>query len=271
MEGGVNTDVIEEGGSGGGDQILRLLEECFSYIIALTSPRDACRSEAVSIAFRSAAVSNLVWRCFLPHDILEILARAISRIEFSSIKHLYFQLCKPILIDGGKKSFWLDRETGSKCYMLSARELVISGGDLPHSWDAHPESSFPEVAELLNVRWLDIHGKINTSVLSPRTQYASYLIYKTAPAGRCCILPPIPSRMWREFLGLGAGEVDARVPRRRAVAWPSEREDGWEEEALGEFCTEDGGAGEIDLCFSAREKGWRINVTVQGIEIRPAK
>ncbi|KAG0454149.1 hypothetical protein HPP92_025453 [Vanilla planifolia] len=177
---GVSNDVIEVGGSGVG-HILRLPEECISHTIALTSPRDACRSEAVCVAFRAAAVSDSVWNRFLPHDILEVLSRCNNRIEFASMKHLYFQLCEPILIDDGKMSFWLDREKGSKCFMLSARELFIVWGNTPHywTWRSHPESRFLEVAELLNVCWLEIHGRIDTSILSRRTQYAAYLVFKS--------------------------------------------------------------------------------------------
>jgi hypothetical protein len=29
---------------------------------------------------------------------------------------------------------WLDRETGAKCYMLSARDLFIVWGDTPQYW-----------------------------------------------------------------------------------------------------------------------------------------
>jgi hypothetical protein len=33
---------------------------------------------------------------------------------------------------------WLDRETGAKCYMLSARALQISWGDSPQYWSWIP-------------------------------------------------------------------------------------------------------------------------------------
>jgi hypothetical protein len=33
---------------------------------------------------------------------------------------------------------WLDRETGAKCYMLSARGLTIIWGDTPQYWSWIP-------------------------------------------------------------------------------------------------------------------------------------
>uniref|UniRef100_A0A0D9YU87 Uncharacterized protein n=1 Tax=Oryza glumipatula TaxID=40148 RepID=A0A0D9YU87_9ORYZ len=39
---------------------------------------------------------------------------------------------------------------------------------------------FPEVAELLDVCWLEITGKLQLSLLSPATTYAAYLVYSFA-------------------------------------------------------------------------------------------
>ncbi|KAK1588723.1 hypothetical protein Q3G72_026422 [Acer saccharum] len=66
----------------------------------------------------------------------------------------------PTLIQNGKLSFWLDRPSGKKCYMISARELTIiwASGDTPQYWrwiDDFPEARFPEVAELRIVCCLD--------------------------------------------------------------------------------------------------------------------
>nr|CAD1835575.1 unnamed protein product [Ananas comosus var. bracteatus] len=45
----------------------------------------------------------------------------------------------------------------------------------------HPESRFAEVAELLSVCWLHIGGTIDSQLLSHRTTYAAYLVFKLAP------------------------------------------------------------------------------------------
>jgi hypothetical protein len=54
---------------------------------------------------------------------------------------------------------------------------------------------FPEVAELVDVCWLEITGKLQLSLLSPRTTYAAYLVFSIADDsyGLECnigILPP---------------------------------------------------------------------------------
>lgn len=105
----------------------------------------------------------------------------------------------------------LDKWTGKKCYMLSARDLAIVWSDTPDYWRWVPDpgSRFPpplslslplcvlllpsifvisetaanrfaEVAELIGVCWLEINGRINTQMLSPATMYTAYLVFKLA-------------------------------------------------------------------------------------------
>ncbi|OMO72885.1 hypothetical protein COLO4_27415 [Corchorus olitorius] len=155
-----------------------LPQDCIAAVLSFTSPRDACRLSVVSTVFKSAANSDAIWERFLPSDYHAMIP---SSLCFSSKKELYFRLCdNPILIDGGRKSFSLERGSGKKCYMLSARELSIVWSDTPTywRWGSTPESRFEEVAELLNVCWLEIHGKISVSLLSPMTHYKAYIVFK---------------------------------------------------------------------------------------------
>ena len=43
-----------------------------------------------------------------------------------------------------------------------------------------PRGRFAEVAELIDVCWLEIRGKIESRMLSQKTAYAAYLIYRTS-------------------------------------------------------------------------------------------
>ncbi|KAI0510241.1 hypothetical protein KFK09_010842 [Dendrobium nobile] len=137
-----------EGGGGSCalySDIERLPEECVAHAISLTSPRDACRSEAVSAAFRSAASSDKVWRSFLPSDYAEMLARAVDRVEFGSITTQSSSTAEGCRADAlCWQGFFVDREIGVKCFILPARELRIvwAQGDTPQYWRwiHHPES-----------------------------------------------------------------------------------------------------------------------------------
>ncbi|GLT87696.1 hypothetical protein SLE2022_057620 [Rubroshorea leprosula] len=88
-----------------------LPNDCLALIISLTSPLDACRSSLVSKAFNSAAGSDALWVKFLPADYQNLVPASHS---FSSLRSLYLSLCDhPVLIEDGKKSFSLDKRSGS--------------------------------------------------------------------------------------------------------------------------------------------------------------
>ncbi|RLM80173.1 hypothetical protein C2845_PM12G30560 [Panicum miliaceum] len=96
--------------------------------------RDACHAAAVSPAFRAAADSDAVWACFVPRDVPPLADGELSPAPPSK-KALFTRLCdSPVRLADGLTSMWLDRETGAKCYMLSARALCIIWGDIPCDW-----------------------------------------------------------------------------------------------------------------------------------------
>ncbi|CAN6239083.1 unnamed protein product [Urochloa humidicola] len=120
--------------SGSACEIARLPEDLLSASIARTTPRDACRAAAVSPAFRAAADSDAVWACFVPRDLPPLADGQLSSAPPSK-KAMFMRLCdSPVLLADGLTSMWLDRETGTKCYMLSARALCIIWGDTPQYW-----------------------------------------------------------------------------------------------------------------------------------------
>ncbi|CAK9154655.1 unnamed protein product [Ilex paraguariensis] len=269
-----------------------LPEGCISEIIALTSPRDAGRASAISSAFKSAAEFDSVWEKFLPSDYPEIISRSVSPVVYSTKKELYFLLCDtPILLDGSNLSFMLNKWSGKKCYMLQARELSIVWGDTPDYWEwtSLPESRFPEVAELLRVCWLAIGGKMQTQMLSPKTTYAAYLVFKLAEWNHGL---DVPSKASVGFVAEGQeGAEDSnhtvylklatdrpqplRGLRRRAARQPNgrlpqKRVDGWMEIELGEFFNDLGDEGEVEMQLNETQQGhWKTGLIVEGIELRP--
>ncbi|XP_010935987.1 F-box protein At2g02240 [Elaeis guineensis] len=260
-------------GTGCGD-ICTLPEGCISHVISLTSPVDSCRSAAVCTTFRSAAVSDTVWERFLPPDYRSILERAVRPVEYSSKKELFFRLCEPILIDDGKMSFSLEKSSGAKCYMLSARQMGIVWGDTPKYWRWHPlpDSRFSEVARLIDVCWLEFRGTIRSKALTPKTTYAAYLIFKLDQNSR-----GLGSPNQETIVRLGA-----HVSRRAVNVQPRGsgrhhfrnvmRADGWMEMEMGEFYNDEGEDGEVEMSFMGMQGGhWKSGLIIQGIEIRPKK
>nr|ACJ84267.1 unknown [Medicago truncatula] len=290
-----------------------LPEGCIENVLSFTTPRDVARLSLVSSTFRSAAESDSVWDKFLPSDYHSIISKSDAEIDNSlSVlpkKDLYVNLTqKPLLIENGKKSFQLDKVDGKKCYMLSARSLFIVWGDTPRYWRwiPDPDSRFPEAAELVSVCWFEIRGWISTIMLSPKTLYGAYLVFKSSAAGAfgfeyqpCEASIDIVGGDTVErnvFLDAGRGRrlryqivprsrttgiltrlrspVEAPVEPTESVAdlrkYPKERADGWLEMELGEFFNEGGDDKQVDIgVCEVKGGGWKGGLVVQGIEIRP--
>ncbi|KAM3359689.1 F-box protein PP2-B10 [Capsicum galapagoense] len=284
-----------------------LPEGCIANALSLTSPKDACRLSLVASTFRSAAESDAVWERFLPPDYYDIISWSIGgpdTLHFRSKKDLYLHLCDhPILIDAGTKSFSLVKWSGKKCYMLSARSLHIIWGDTPRYWRwiSLPESRFSEVAELLDVCWFDMSGKINTNMLSPDTRYGAYLVFTTKSRTYGFGNQPVESsvgiaghdkQMQTVYLDPRGGRRQYRyqvVPRRLGIfthhmahilrqevedapegRHPKQRSDGWMEIELGEFFVKRGQEAELEMSLTEVKGGnWKSGLVIEGIDIRP--
>ncbi|XP_048492787.1 putative F-box protein PP2-B12 isoform X2 [Beta vulgaris subsp. vulgaris] len=270
-----------------------LPEECIAAIFTFTNPRDACRFDSVSTTFKSAADSDLVWEHFLPSDYRQILARSNdgqALLDSLSKKQLFLHLAHtPLLIDGGILSFSLEKSTGKKCYTIGARNLSISWGDTPTywQWNSMPKSRFSEVAKLIYVWWLEIRGKIKTSMLSPNTHYGVYLVFNVSED--LFGLYDLPVKVG---IKTGGGElVTGNVyldPRRAGiidetlimyaevftekeddVKLPKKRGNDWLEVEIGELLTT-GEDEDVEMSILEVEAGKpKGGFYVDGIEIRP--
>ncbi|KAF2319560.1 hypothetical protein GH714_017445 [Hevea brasiliensis] len=215
----------------------------------------------------------------------------------------HLSLCdSPILIDDGRKSFALEKWTGRKCYMLSARDLTIIWSNSPDYWRwlPDPDSRFSEVAELIDVCWFEINDEISIQMLSPETSYAAYLVFKLTTSAygfeghpaeitvelagsekdkRSVFLVPVRGQRrqhqtLRRLTGLfNCSRVSGSqpsVPAGKSYGkYPKERVDGWLEIELVEFYNKKGGDGKLKICLRETGGHWKGGVIVQGIEIRP--
>ncbi|KAK3159432.1 hypothetical protein QOZ80_2AG0150040 [Eleusine coracana subsp. coracana] len=270
-------------------EIARLPEQVLSAVISLTAPRDACRAAVVSPAFRAAADSDAVWACFLPRDLPPLADGELDPAPPSK-KALFMRLsASPVLLADSLTSTWLDRKTGAKCYMMSARALHISWGETPMYWRwiplAKSDSRCKEAVMLRNVCWLEIRGKMHSKMLSKNSGYAAYMVFKIDgdsfgldmdyPAQEASV--SIGERKSRRPVCVEGCRRRSRIRDGRVrlpvdVQLPQERSDGWTELEMGEFYNEEGEDGEVSISLMEIEEGhWERGLIVQGIEIRPKK
>ncbi|KAJ7955583.1 F-box protein [Quillaja saponaria] len=259
------------------DMTLVLPEDCISKIISFTSPQDACRLSLVSPIFKAAADSDAVWEKFLPSDCEDIISQSSSSsssiLDSLSKKNLYFHLCDhPVLISNDTMSFFIDKKSGKKCYMVGAKGLSIEWGDTPSywKWTSLPDSRFPQVAELIYVWWLEIKGNMETKLLSSHTIYEVFLVFKFAEFKSGFGDRPVElsvNSAGREAMEVKRVMLDppADVPQ-----LSKQRGDGWLEIEMGEYFNEHGDDGSL-VCKLWEFDGYVVmgGLVVEGIEFRP--
>lgn len=152
------------------------------------------------------------------------------------------------------------------------------------------ENRFPEVACLTLVWWLELRGKIHTSMLSPGTKYAAYLVYKMKTEsyyGFCLFPGEVSVHISGEDKNVQNVCMDpffiedGEEPRWNENAYPDDflilprakkRQDGWLEIELGHYFTGEGDDCELEMeLMEVRGGVAKSGMIVQGIEIRPKR
>ncbi|XP_026437656.1 protein PHLOEM PROTEIN 2-LIKE A1-like isoform X2 [Papaver somniferum] len=111
----------------------------------------------------------------LPHNYECIIQDAdMMNINQSELHH---HLSSGIFLNQKKQKYWIDN-SGYNCFMLFPRDLAITWAEDKQywQWSSMKESSTScemaiEVAELLNVCWLEVNGKLDISKLNPGVKY----------------------------------------------------------------------------------------------------
>ncbi|KAL9408672.1 hypothetical protein AB3S75_047119 [Citrus x aurantiifolia] len=147
---------------------------------------------------------------------------------------------------------------------------LYSMGDTPKywKWSSLPQSRFLEVAKLNFVCWLYVKTRIETKILSIRTNYAAYLVFKFMDTRYGFETRPLDFGVY--FDGSDNGE------RRKVVLDPpanrpklsKDRGNGWMEIEMGEFFNETGEDGTV-VCSVFGFDDAKSGIIIQGIELRP--
>ncbi|KAJ0693969.1 putative phloem protein [Helianthus annuus] len=131
---------------------------------------------------------------------------------------------------------------------------------------------FADVGILRNVWWLDIQGRIASAMLSPKTTYVAYLVFRisrdswglSTPGKTIVSFGGVRNETTNVYLQQphARGQPHAHVHARGA------RNDGWMEIELGEFYCDDGDECEVEMGFQEHRE-YKGGLIVEGIEVRP--
>ncbi|KAI7751439.1 hypothetical protein M8C21_022922 [Ambrosia artemisiifolia] len=188
-----------------------------------------------------------------------ILKDADTAIDASSIEPLY----AGIFLNQKRQKYWVDKASHGNCFLVYARDLTITwGGDKRYwHWTNIQETSeeVVECAELLNVCWLEIHGKFEISKLTPGIMYEVVFV----------VMVKDHAYGWGVPINVRLVLPDGNKEWRKENIMDKQRSK-WFEIPVGEFKVEPKKGGFVEFSLYEYEGGaWKKGLLVKGAAIRP--
>lgn len=171
-----------------------------------------------------------------------------------------------IYLAGNTKKYWVQEKTRCNCFLLFPRALAITWSDDPRYWSWHPlketsDDAEVEAVSLLNVCWLEIHGRLELSHLTPGADYdVAFQVMLTEPAYG-----------WSTPVTLRLKFPDGTVQERREALQEKPRNQ-WLELKAGEIkaLPAAGQSGEVEVSLFEYQGGqWKKGLLVKGIKAVP--
>ncbi|KAL8508477.1 hypothetical protein ACS0TY_018923 [Phlomoides rotata] len=199
----------------------------------------------------------------LPHNCEEILKHADSPVDRSLPEKLVEQLNAGVYLNQKRKKYWVEKESNCNCFISFAQDLSITWGEDNRfwHWPLLKESSDEHlvVAELLDVCWLEVHGRFEIANLSPRQLYEIVFVVKLKD----------PAYGWEVPVTLRLTLPDGSQQKHTENFMEKPR-GRWIEIPAGELKNLGGKAGEIEFSLYEYEGGeWKKGLVIKEVRIRP--
>ncbi|KAJ8763743.1 hypothetical protein K2173_003525 [Erythroxylum novogranatense] len=201
----------------------------------------------------------------LPHNCEAILREADSPLDWSSLDKLYDQLLTGVSLKQKRKKYWIEKKSNSNCFMLLARYLSItwSENNLYWKWSSLKETSTDtavDVAELLNVCWLEVHANFNMAYLSPGVVYEVLFVIMMRDTSSGWDVPVNVRLTFPNGIKQEHQENFKTQPRGL-----------WMEIPVGEVVsTPDNNAGQMEIyMYEYKDGKWKTGLVIKGVIIRP--
>ncbi|KAJ4827515.1 hypothetical protein Tsubulata_038361, partial [Turnera subulata] len=198
-----------------------------------------------------------------PHNYEAILRDADSVIDRTSVDKLYDQLYTGVFLKRKRQKYWVEKKSHSNCFTLFARDLLITWAEdnrLWHWFSLYETSNVSvDVAELINVCWLEVHGKFNTIKLTPGVLYEAVFV----------IMLKDPAYGWETPVNLRVILPNGVKQEHKEKLLTKPRAQ-WIEIPAGEFKVSPEHVGEMEISMFEYDGGdWKKGLLIKGIVIRP--
>ncbi|KAK9074954.1 hypothetical protein SSX86_003273 [Deinandra increscens subsp. villosa] len=205
---------------------------------------------------KTEGITTSTW---LPHNCETILKDADTPIDTSSIDQLY----AGVFLNKKRKKYWVDKASHGNCFMVYARDLLITWGEDNRYWHwpyiKETSEEVVDVAEMLNVCWLELHGKFEISMLTPGIKYEVVFM----------VMLKDPAYGWEVPINVRLILPDGNKQEHKENLIETPRAK-WVEIPVGEFTAEPKKEGFVEFSLYEYEGGaWKKGLMVKGAAIRP--
>ncbi|XP_058730638.1 protein PHLOEM PROTEIN 2-LIKE A1-like [Vicia villosa] len=212
---------------------------------------------------QSAASKPLIKELSFPHNYENILKDADSPVNKSSREKMFDQLNAGVFLHRKTKKYWVEKKSKANCFMLYARALSITWAENPLYWEWKQQKDasdgMTEVAELVSVCWLEVHGKFDTRKLSPGILYQVLF----------CVKLIDPAQGWELPVNVRLVLPGGKKQQYKMNLMEMLR-GRWIEVPVGEFVASEKDGGEMEISMFEYEGGmWKQGLVIKGIAIKP--
>ncbi|EOY25647.1 Cysteine/Histidine-rich C1 domain family protein [Theobroma cacao] len=189
---------------------------------------------------------------------------ANSPIDKSSMDKLLSEPHAEVYLNQNREKYWVDKKLHKYCFMLFARDFSITWAEDHRYWRwsyqrERNSDVLIDVAELLDVCWLEMHVSINVKKLSAKTLYGVVFVFKLTDKAYGWGIPvtfgfTLPN-------GYKVEHKEILMTKPIGV---------WTEIHIGEFTTSSEIVGELDIyCHEYDKLFWKGGLVVKGVTILP--
>ncbi|KAI3664886.1 hypothetical protein L6452_43497 [Arctium lappa] len=193
----------------------------------------------------------------LSHSCDTIVKDADTVIDKSSNDQLF----AGVFLNKNRQKYWVDKRSYGNCLLVFARDLSITWGDDARywHWPCVKETSevSVDVAEILNVCWLEVHGKFDMAKLTPGLKYEVVFV----------VMLKDPAYGWEVPINIRLVLPDGNKQERKENLTEKPRSN-WFEIMVGEFTVNKEGCVEFSL-YEYEGGAWKRGLLVKGAAIRP--
>lgn len=175
----------------------------------------------------------------------------------------WVDLSNEAVLDPRRKKKWLDKKRRI-CYMTYPRSMGFTWGKKDEYWTwenfQDPSGDYFEIANLRQICWFEIAGKLSISELSPQVDYEGVFVVKLSDW----------AHGWDAPVNLKLTLPEGKTQERRVALMEEPREQ-WLELGIGNFRIQksENEAGEIECCLSSITGYWKHGLSLKGLMIRP--